>query len=217
MVTVPVRPRLLDLFCGAGGASMGYHRAGFDVVGVDIVAQPHYPFEFHQADALDFPLDGFAAIHASPPCQAFSALSRATGHAGRHPNLIPPMRERLQSAGVPWIMENVEGAPLVEAFLLCGAAFGLEVIRHRLFESNHLILAPGCVHTPGGTTTGQYVAFRHSGRVQPGRTVPPRRTEREYRRAMGVEWMTLKEARQAIPPVYTEFIGTQLALCQATA
>ena len=112
--------RLLDLFCGAGGAAMGYHRAGFEVVGIDIAPQPNYPFEFVQADAMEFPLDGFDAIHASPPCQAYTALA-----TGKHPRLIEPMRERLASSGVPWVIENVVGAPLRQPVLLCGSMFGL--------------------------------------------------------------------------------------------
>jgi DNA (cytosine-5)-methyltransferase 1 len=204
-----VRPRLLDLFCGAGGAAMGYHRAGFDVVGVDINPQPHYPFEFHQGDAMTWPLDGYDAIHASPPCQAFSALSRATGRAGEHPNLIPATRARLTATGRPWIIENVPGAP-VAGFTLCGASLGLEILRHRVFESNVFLLAPPCSHTLGGTTTGQYIAFRHSGKVAPGRIVPPRRSEAEWSAAADVGWMSHKEARQAIPPAYTEWIGARL-------
>jgi DNA (cytosine-5)-methyltransferase 1 len=203
------RPRLLDLFCGAGGAAMGYHRAGFDVVGVDIKPQPRYPFEFHQADALTFDLDGFDVIHASPPCQAFSALSNATGRKADHPNLIPPVRARLSELDCPWVIENVPGAPL-SGFTLCGASFGLEIVRHRTFESNVFMLAPPCSHRLGGTTTGQYVSFRHSGKVAPGRTIPPRRAEKEWRRAADVEWTDKQGGRNAVPPAYTEWIGAQL-------
>ena len=119
------RPRLLDLFSGAGGAAVGYHRAGFDVVGVDIEPQPHYPFEFHQADAMTFPSSGFDAIHASPPCQAFSIAAKYKGTAGRHKDLLTPTRTRLQAAGLPWVIENVPGAPMRADYLLCGCMFGL--------------------------------------------------------------------------------------------
>lgn len=219
------KPRLLDLYCGAGGAAVGYHRAGFEVVGVDIKPQPRYPFEFVQADALsilrgmvDYPTfngemwrpDYFAAIHASPPCQAFTALQRAAGNASAHADLVTPTREFLAAIGLPYVIENVPGAPLVDPVMLCGAALGLEVVRHRLFESNRFLLVPPCAHVAGGTTTGRYVAFRHSGRVATGRTVPPRRTERDFRQAIGCDWMTLKEMRQAVPPAFTHLIGEQL-------
>ena len=134
--------RLLDLFCGAGGAAMGYHRAGFEVVGVDIKPQPHYPFEFHQADALTYPLDGFDVIHASPPCQRWSMYSRNLGTWESFPDLITPLRPLLRASGRPYVSENVEGAPLT-GIRLCGSAFGLPVLddrtylrRHRIFESN---------------------------------------------------------------------------------
>src|SRR3990167_5832997 len=139
--------RLLDLFCGAGGAAMGYHRAGFDVVGVDINPQPRYPFEFHQADALTFPLDGFDAIHASPPCQAYTAMRRLGKNAGSNaPELVDPIRSRLVGSGVPWVMENVVGSPLLNPLMLCGSSFGLGVQRHRLFEGSHLVFGLPCRH-----------------------------------------------------------------------
>jgi DNA (cytosine-5)-methyltransferase 1 len=137
-----MKPRILDLFCGAGGASAGYARAGFDVVGVDLNPQPRYPFEFHQADALTFPLDGFDAIHASPPCQAYSTMRRGLWKDREHPDLIAPIRDRLIGADVPYVIENVEGARrlLVNPVLLCGTMFGLgtkegnQLRRHRYFE-----------------------------------------------------------------------------------
>src|SRR5678815_3968779 len=119
-----MKPRLLDLFCGAGGAAMGYHRAGFEVVGVDIKPQPHYPFEFHQADAMTFPLEGFDAIHASPPCQAFCDL-KDMHNAKQHDNLLTPIRKRLAESGVPYVIENVRGAPLDGKLRLCGSMFDL--------------------------------------------------------------------------------------------
>lgn len=144
--------RLLDLFCGAGGAAMGYHRAGFEVVGVDIKPQPHYPFEFHQADAMTYPLDGFAAIHASPPCQAFTAL-RSMYNAKPHIDLLTPMRERLVAWGGPSVIENVAGAPMADYIRLCGTSFGLgtgeaELRRHRWFEvrPEPPFPTPQCVH-----------------------------------------------------------------------
>jgi DNA (cytosine-5)-methyltransferase 1 len=154
-----VKPRLLDLFCGAGGAAVGYHRAGFDVVGVDNRPQPRYPFKFHQGDAMTWPLDGYDAIHASPPCQAYSS-TRHLPNTKPHPELVEPTRERLQASGVPWVMENVVGAPLTPHIILCGTMFGLvtddwELRRHRLFETSGLfILTPPCQHN--GPVAGIY-------------------------------------------------------------
>ncbi len=222
------RPVLLDLFCGAGGAAMGYHRAGFDVVGVDIKPQPHYPFEFHQADALTFPLGGFDAIHASPPCQPFTrgqALRR--GKASNKPDLVAATRQRLgawaevreQLSGTytPWVIENVPGAPLRYPATLCGSMFGLAVRRHRLFESSEFIWPPRpCRHREQGRPIGVYHAMNdqvkgvdHStGKVvYGGRTAA---TVEEAGAAMGIDWMTWEEMREAIPPAYTEWIGTQL-------
>ena len=146
MADIPACPRLLDLFCGAGGAAMGYHRAGFTVVGVDINPQRHYPFEFHQADALEFDVSGFDAIHASPPCQAFTAYKRRPNHVGDYPDLIWPTRQKLIASGVPYVIENIPKAPLLNPITLCGSSFGLDVRRHRLFESNVPLLAPPCDH-----------------------------------------------------------------------
>ena len=192
-VLVVSKPRLLDLFCGAGGAAMGYHRSGFDVVGVDINPQPHYPFEFHQADAMTYPLDGFDAIHASPPCQHYANVTQWTGVQDDHPALIAPMRDRLNATGLPWVMENVRTPELRNAVVLCGSQFGLPIRRHRYFESNVALpwFLPPCQHRTSD------LAFEHKG-------------ERAYAVAMGVEWMTNVESRQAIPPAYTEFLGTQL-------
>jgi DNA (cytosine-5)-methyltransferase 1 len=139
--------RLLDLFCGAGGAGMGYHRAGFTVIGVDLNPQPHYPFEFHQADALTFPLDGYDAIHASPPCQHYSKMSLCKpGLADTYPDLVEPTRQRLAAAGVPYIIENVEGAPLIEPTRICGSGLGMRLQRHRLFETNWAMWGVPCAH-----------------------------------------------------------------------
>lgn len=156
--------RVLDLFCGAGGASVGYHRGltdlGYDVeiVGVDIDPQPNYPFTFVQADATTYPLDGFDLIHASPPCQAYVGwqnIATARGTDNDHPRHIEPLRARLTDHGTPWVIENVVGAPL-DGVLLCGTMFGLGVQRHRRFESSELILRPpaSCQHT--GDEVGVY-------------------------------------------------------------
>lgn len=187
------RPRILDLFCGAGGCAVGYHRAGFDVVGVDIRRQKDYPFQFVQAEALEYARTygaEYDAIHASPPCQAYS---RATplSHRGNHAKLIPQLREILQKTGANYVIEGVYGSGL-QGILLCGSYFGLRVIRHRIFESNLLILAPAmCCHHKA------VIPFEH-------------KNERAFADAMGCNWMPVKAARQAIPPAYTEFIGQQI-------
>lgn len=143
-----MKPRLLDLFCGAGGCSKGYADAGFYVVGVDVEPQPNYPFRFIQADALEFLREGrwqgFDVIHASPPCQRYSAAAEIHDTSERHPDLIDPTRALLRATGLPWVMENVERAPLETTLRLCGSMFELGVLRHRLFESNVLMLGPIC-------------------------------------------------------------------------
>jgi DNA (cytosine-5)-methyltransferase 1 len=200
-----MRPRLLDLFCGAGGCSVGYHRAGFDVVGVDLEPQPHYPFEFHQADALTFPLDGFDAIHASPPCQRYmtgGVVNRAT-----RPDLIGPVRDRLQATGAPWIIENVPGAPLRKDVILCGSMFGLSVRRHRIFEASTLplIMTPSCDHSR--PVAGVYGHPHGKAGAWPGMLPSDLAT---WSQAMGIDWMTAAELAEAIPPAYTEFLGAHL-------
>lgn len=136
--------KLLDLFCGAGGATMGYYRAGFEVTGVDINPQPNFPFKFIQEDSMKFPLEGFDVIHASPPCQAFSIASYGRRHKeGRiYPDLLTPTRERLKESKQPWIIENVIGAPMSRMIVLCGLMFDLRVFRHRCFESSHVLFSP---------------------------------------------------------------------------
>jgi DNA (cytosine-5)-methyltransferase 1 len=203
-----VRPRLLDLFCGAGGAAMGYHRAGFEVVGVDLHLQPHYPFEFHQGDALTWPLDGFDAIHASPPCQHYSALTYATKSRDNHPDLVAAVRSRL-SQSPPWVIENVPRSPLLNPLQLCGTMFGLRVLRHRWFEANFPLPPMYCAHL-GKVSDGTYVGHRDGGKVLPGRIRPPLWSAAEKRAAVGIDWMPMKAMRQAIPPAYTEFIGRAL-------
>ena len=216
------RPLLLDLFCGAGGAAMGYHRAGFDVVGVDLQPQPRYPFRFIQADALTFPLDGFDAIHASPPCQA-NSVTRHIVSATRWretPDLVTPVYTRLRGVGVPWVMENVNGAPMPDSIMLCASMFGLPMIRHRLFASSHLLFAPAaCAHTThlveviGGKVRG-IGAYRNSDAfITPGghkqrREAALRKSDAQT--AMGIDWMTISEMCESFPPTYTEWIGRQL-------
>ena len=203
------RPRLLDLFCGAGGAAMGYHRAGFDVIGVDINPQPHYPFEFHQADALTFPLDGFDAIHASPPCQAYSRM-RHLPWVGRvdHPMLLAPMWKRLSATGVPWVIENVEDAPMPHSVVLCGWTLGLPMYRHRRFGSSVLIMAhPHRKHVQVIHAGGRNLASRYrQGGARDVAGLFPSATLTD----VGLQWMPQRAASQAIPPAYTEHIGVQL-------
>lgn len=201
------KPRLLDLFCGAGGAGMGYARAGFDVVGVDITPQPRYPFEFHQADAMTYPLDGFDAIHASPPCQAYSLASKQWRKSGKeYLDLLAPTRERLEGSGVPWVIENVPGAPMKNPTVLNGAFFGLRLRRTRWFETSFpmpLVLIP----------KEESSGFRMGRPVAEGGIVTPvgHFSGADYaRRVMGCEWMTQRELTQAIPPAYTEYIGRHL-------
>ena len=202
------KPRLLDLFCGAGGAAMGYHRAGFEVVGVDINPQKNYPFEFHQADAMTYPLEGFDVIHASPPCQRYTLAQNAAQNADAHPDLVAPARERLRGSGALWVIENVVGAPLESPITLCGLAFGLNVKRHRLFELEPpLLLAPPCP----SHDVGYYVIFGHEVRSRRhGQATGRKNKIAEGRKAMGIDWMTTSELSQAIPPAYTEWIGKQL-------
>jgi SAM-dependent methyltransferase len=187
--------RVLDLCCGAGGAAMGYYLAGFDVVGVDSQPQPNYPFTFHQADALDVPLDGFDLVHASWPCQHFARVTAWRGDRNDHPELLTPGRERLMASGLPWVIENVPEAPLRPDYLLCGTQFGLNVRRHRAFETSWGgggLVSP-CWHRK------DLLAFHHKG-------------ERTYADAMGCTWMTNKEGRQAIPPAYTRHIAEQFLM-----
>lgn len=205
--------KLLDLFCGAGGAAMGYHRAGFDeIVGVDIKPQPRYPFKFIQADAMTFPLEGFDAVHASPPCQAFSDM-KTMWNAKKHADLLTPTRERLRQWAGAYVIENVEGAPMNGSqMILCGSMFGLgagryQLRRHRLFEmGNFYTISPSCHHKyPVIGIYGDHVRDRRRRGDVPMKIGLPLAKE-----AMGIDWMNFKELSQAIPPAYTEFIGRKL-------
>ena len=213
--------RLLDLFCCAGGAAKGYADAGFEVVGVDVDPQPNYPYDFKQDDALAVlawgDLSEFDAIHASPPCQGYSTQ---TADKSKHERLIDTVRDLLIATGLPYVIENVEGAAkeLRDPVRLCGSSFGMDIRRHRYFETNWPLVAPPCNHawqTPRfrsldiksvragrlASVVGVHGHLNYSG-------------EREIRqRAMGIDWMTDHELAESIPPKYTRFIGDQLTAC----
>jgi DNA (cytosine-5)-methyltransferase 1 len=198
--------KILDLFCGAGGASMGYHRAGFEVVGVDHKRQPRYPFDFVQADALEFAQahgNEFDAIHASPPCQAYAATRVLS--PSDHPMLIDDTRRLLKEAGLPYVIENVPGAPLLNPVRLNGQLFGLNVDRERWFECSFDV--PFFLLPPPRKSVKMGRRVREGDVIQ----VVGHFSGVDYaRRAMGIGWMTRTELAQAIPPAYTEFIGRQL-------
>jgi DNA (cytosine-5)-methyltransferase 1 len=206
--------RLLDLFCGAGGAAMGYHRAGFDVVGVDINPQPQFPFEFIQADVLTLDpafVASFDAVHASPPCQAYTGMQRINTRAPKreHPKLVEPVRDMLRASGRHYAMENVPGAPLIKPIVLCGSMFDLGVRRHRLFECSFPMLVPLCQHKG----RARPIAVYGDHPQQPGDKtyrVNRARTLAEGQEAMGIDWMPWRPLTQSIPPAYTQFIGEQL-------
>lgn len=210
------KPQLLDLFCGGGGASAGYVQAGFDVIGVDIAPQPHYPFSFYQADALEFLSrygGDFAYIHASPPCQAYSRLRGLTRKT--YPDLVPVVRQLLHGHGVVHVIENVPGSPLHNPLLLCGTMFDLRdcgavLYRHRLFESSAPLRPPRfCQHvaqdtvmTVTGSTPQRFV---RGGKNETFPVV-------QARKLMGISWLPMSRLSQAIPPVYTAWIGRQLLM-----
>lgn len=209
------RPILLDICCGAGGAAEGYRRAGFDIVGIDHLPQRHFPFDFVLSDALSYlerMLTGvlpFDAIHASPPCQAYAQAALGQRNAGRiYPDLIGPIRELLQASGLPWVIENVPGAPMRPDFRLCGCLFGLNLRRVRWFETSwhgYELISP-CSHmyyVPSVVGHGTPTWVRKQLGYNP--------TIAHYRAAMGgVNWMNRDELSLAIPPQYTEYIGAQL-------
>ena len=203
--------RLLDLFCGAGGAAMGYYRAGFtDIVGVDIAPQPNYPFEFVQADALEYLAEHgreFDVIHASPPCQAYSMAAQQWRKSGEeYPDLLEATRELLIKTGKPYIIENVPGAPLINPTILNGAFFGKNLRRTRLFETSFEIpffLLPK--ERPSRFKMGR----KPSGN-DPVVPVGHFSGVARAKKVMEIDWMTQGELAQAIPPAYTEWIGKRL-------
>ena len=205
---------MLDLFCGAGGAAMGYHRAGFDVMGVDIAPQPRYPFEFHQGDAVEYLAEyghQFEAVHASPPCQAYSRtghLADAQGARRSTVRLIGPVRDLLRERNGAWVIENVEGSPLMSALTLCGSMFGLRVRRHRLFESSVFMFGLECAHMQQGRPVGVLNWGKWGHEIPNGGKLAESLADAHD--AMGIDWMRRAELAEAIPPAYTEFIGRQL-------
>jgi DNA (cytosine-5)-methyltransferase 1 len=215
------RPRLLDLFCGAGGAAVGYHRAGFDVTGVDVVMHRGYPFERSQADALDvladWDLSGYDAIHASPPCMRFSAAAtRGRRGAEAHPDLLTPCRELLQRTGKPWVIENVPRSPVRPDYKLCGCMFDLPNLkRERWFETSWrgFDLRAPCQHLEPVITVvanGSRQSHEKDRWPREQALLHPIRA-----RAMGINWIPpdnrgRTELGLAIPPAYTEYIGAQL-------
>lgn len=211
--------KLLDLFCGAGGAAMGYYQAGFtDITGIDINPQKHYPFKFIQADALEYLAEHgseYDVIHASPPCQAYSLASVRHRNEGKeYPKLIEPTRELLIKIGKPYIIENVPGAPLINPITLCGLMFDLHVFRHRKFETSFMVLQPSHPSHKGKRIgEGYYSIAGGAGRWKSWGTVKKdvsKGTAAQWKEAMDIDWMTRKELTQAIPPAYTKYIGEQL-------
>lgn len=207
----PSRPKALDLYCCAGGAGTGLHRAGYDVTGVDIVPQPDYPFAFLLGDALDADLTGYDLVWASPPCQAHSALKHRTGKD--YECFIARTRAKLKAWGGAYIIENVMGAPLENPVMLCGSAFGLNVRRHRIFESSIFLTGVECEHwrqpeplDVSGTGGPRVNTVRVDGKG--GNSRKPRNLK-EAQDAMGMDWTDRKHLSQAIPPAYAEYLARQ--------
>ena len=206
--------KLLDLFCGAGGASAGYAAAGFEVHGVDLKHGKRYPYTYVRTDVLDVLrdknyLDQFDVIHASPPCQTHSItqhLRNAQGKTTSKLDLIPETRAALIESGKPYIIENVPGSPLINPIQLCGSSFGLKVRRHRLFESNMALVGSICDHKLQGRPIGVYGSLNDEI-PKGGKTAA---TIDEARNAMGISWAIWTELVEAIPPAYTKYLGGQL-------
>lgn len=223
-----MKPRLLDLFCGAGGCAKGYQSAGFHVTGIDIAPQPNYcGDEFVQMDALEYlrslmdwlgeqphgTIHDFAAVSASPPCQAYSISSRQNANESKYPRLIDATRQLLIESGLPYVIENVPGAPLRNPIQICGSGLGLRVRRHRLFETNFPIMGVPCSHGWQRSNTNRI----RSGYKPPENAVVPVYGGGQAgfdvatcRTAMGIPWMSTDELNEAIPPAYTEHIGSYL-------
>ncbi len=218
------KPLLVDLCCKAGGCSVGYFNAGFEVIGIDKDPQPHYPFKFIQADVLDMDLPDADIYHASPPCQLFSIGTKKYRNKGKeYPDVLTPLRERLIKAGKPFIIENVPGAPLRKDLVLCGEMFGLRVLRHRLFEIHGLtVLQPphikhklsACKGTAimvcSGNRPGGWGKRSHYATVAGNGGNSYSFKFEDWQKAMGIFHMNKKELTQAIPPAYTEYIGRQI-------
>lgn len=216
--------KVLDLFCGAGGASTGYHRAGFEVTGIDVKHGKRYPFKYLRLDVRELQpsdLAEYDLIHASPPCQTHSItrnLRIAQGNSTSKLDLLEPTRKLLEASGKPYIIENVPGAPLINPVQLCGSSFKLKVRRHRHFESNMKLVGSICNHKEQGKPVGVYGAMNDTAQgldkttgkyVIGGSTA---KTIEEAREAMGIDWMIWGELVEAIPPVYTEYLGKQVQL-----
>lgn len=206
------KPRALDLFCGAGGASMGLFLAGFEVTGCDLAPQPRYPFQFAQGDAMRPPFDlrDFDLIWASPPCQRWTRHARQHRSDAAHPDYLADLRAMLAASGRPYCIENVPCAPLRVTLVLTGAMFGLTTFRRRHFETSFAVLAPppgrafGPKTRPGSVTISGHSGGRslRSGWANGGRA--------EWCTALGIDWMTTRELAKAIPPVYAEFVGREV-------
>jgi len=225
-----MRPRIVDLYCNAGGCAVGYHRAGFDVVGIDIVPQPFFPFPFELRDALTFLAEliadpdhlGFDAVHASPPCKLWTVANRV--HRANtatlfdpHPDMLGPTLELLADCPIPWVVENVPGAPMPNPVTYCGSSFGLRVRRHRLFSSNVPLTPPPCNHAAQGQPVGVYGNGGAWTRTAPGGG-GVKVAGKEAAAALGVDWTDHQpNLSQMIPPAYTEHIGEQILASLTTS